>query len=395
MTNRIVLVSDDLNYFDYLKSKLELRKSDELFTFKFDEILDKVHLLKNNVLIINSELAQEKTLALIKIFKTTPIIVTAYNDDDKFKKKCYHAGVIDFMSLLTSDAEFRARMLPALKLSGLLEKNEQYRNLLVDKNIIDNNNEVFKSYEEIIESELKKLQANSQKAIFGAISPSDKRKLSITSNNIETVILNNIRKNDVLMNYAPNKYFIILKDTNLESAKKLWDKINQQMPQKIYAGLTKITNQNRQQLINEVLNKLHLEINNCSSINNLKEKTNQNYNFKIFKQDFIKKFEQIVIPTFYQIQQNYGNILGTNIKQYCNNGQGEFSLNTHNIHSVFKITTPGFSKINIDIIYETSNGLIDQKRISLDIEEFTSELLHNLLEQFVLEFKGEYKNDIK
>ena len=71
MTNRIVLVSDDPNYFDYLKGKLELRKSDELFTFKFDEILDKIHLLKNNVLIINSELSQDKTLALIKIFKST------------------------------------------------------------------------------------------------------------------------------------------------------------------------------------------------------------------------------------------------------------------------------------------------------------------------------------
>ena len=278
MTNRIVLVSDDSNYFDYLKSKLELRKSDELFTFKFDEIIDKVHLLKNNVLIVNSELSQDKTLTLIKIFKSTPIIVTAYNEDDAFKKKCYHAGIIDFMSLLTPDAEFRARILPALKLSGILEKNDQYRNLLVNKNIIDDNNEVFKSYEEIIETELQKLHLSRQKAVFGAISPSDNEKLKISSNNIETIILNNIRKNDVLMNYAPNKYFILLKDTELDYAKKLWNKINQQMPQNIYAGLTKITNQNRQQLINDVLNKLHHEINN-NSLNNLSENSNQNYNF--------------------------------------------------------------------------------------------------------------------
>lgn len=390
MTNRIVLVSDDPNYFDYLKGKLELRKSDELFTFKFDEILDKIHLLKNNVLIINSELSQDKTLALIKIFKSTPIIVTAYNDDDKFKKKCYHAGIIDFMSLLTPDAEFRARTLPALKLSGILEKNEQYRALLVDKNIIDDNNEVFKSYEEIIETELKKIRSNNQKVIFGAISPSDKAKLKISSNNIETIILNNIRKNDVLMSYAPNKYFIFLKDTDLNYAIKLWNKINQQMPQKIYAGLTKITNQNRQQLINEALNKLHQEINNSNKID-LSKETNQNYNFKIFKQDFIKKFEQVVIPTFYQIQQNYESKLsGINIKQFCNNGEGEFSLTTHNVYLIFKITAPGFSKINIDIIYQLNNNIIDQKRIPLEIEEFTGELLYDLLEQFILEFKGEY-----
>ena len=81
MANKIVLISDDLNFFDFIKSKLELRKDDELFTFDFNSILDKVHLLKNNVLIVNSENSQEKTLDLLKIFKFTPVIVTAFNYD--------------------------------------------------------------------------------------------------------------------------------------------------------------------------------------------------------------------------------------------------------------------------------------------------------------------------
>ena len=44
------------------------------------------------------------------------------------------------------------------------------------------------------------------------------------------------------------------------------DKISKQFPERIYAGFTNITNQSKQQLINEVLNKLHLAINNDRNI---------------------------------------------------------------------------------------------------------------------------------
>lgn len=392
MANKIVLISDDLNFFDFIKSKLELRKDDELFTFDFNSILDKVHFLKNNVLIVNSENSQEKTLDLLKIFKFTPVIVTAFNDDEKFKKKCYYSGALDFITLLISDSEFRARLLPSLKFAGVLEKNENYRNLLINKDIIFENNEVFRVYEEIIDIELEKLKKTKRKAIFGAISPSDNSKLMISSNSIETIILNNIRKNDILMNYAPNKYFIFLYDTDLKYAKKLWDKINTQMPEIIYAGFFKVTNQNRQQLINEALNKLHHEINfsNLDKFEQNQKVISNNYNFKSFKQDFIKRVEQIIIPTFYQIQQKYEiKLAGVNIKNYCKNGEGEFALHCNNVSMLLKISTSGFAKVNIDIIYVVGEKEIEKKRISLDLEEFTSELLCDLIEQIILEFKGD------
>ena len=43
MANRIVLVSDDSDFFEYMRPKLELRKSDELFTFSFDDIPEDVY----------------------------------------------------------------------------------------------------------------------------------------------------------------------------------------------------------------------------------------------------------------------------------------------------------------------------------------------------------------
>ena len=36
MQSRIVLISDDVDFFEYISPKLNLRKSDELFKFGFD-----------------------------------------------------------------------------------------------------------------------------------------------------------------------------------------------------------------------------------------------------------------------------------------------------------------------------------------------------------------------
>ena len=40
MADKIVLVSDDIDFFNYIKPKLELRKSDELFCFSFEKLKD-------------------------------------------------------------------------------------------------------------------------------------------------------------------------------------------------------------------------------------------------------------------------------------------------------------------------------------------------------------------
>ena len=69
MQSRIVLISDDIDFFEYVYSKLNLRKSDELFKFSFDDIPNKIHLLSTSVLIINSENASQKTLELLKLTK--------------------------------------------------------------------------------------------------------------------------------------------------------------------------------------------------------------------------------------------------------------------------------------------------------------------------------------
>ena len=398
MANKIVLISDDRDFFDYIRAKLSMRKSDELFTFTFDELPEKLHLLKSSVIIVNSETSREKTLDLLNLIKDIPVIVSTFNDDEKFRAKCYRAGAFDYLTILVSDSEFQARLVPAFTIASILEKNTQYRDLLVDKNIITKSNDVYLDYRMIIDKELKKIQTNLSKAVFGAISPSDKTKFLIHPTIIESVILSNIRKNDILMTYAPNKYFILLKDIDINDVNKLWDKIELALPQKLFAGFVTITNQKSDELINKALNALHFSINKENSIINIKNNPVQSLsslqgdsstytNFKMFRQEFSRKIERVITPVFYQVQQKYSNKLSNvTLQQGVGEGYGSFYIKGKTSSSSFRITSPGFSKINIDITYQKDSENIDAKRITLEPEELEAGLLGDLLEQFILEY---------
>lgn len=398
MASKVVLVSDDSDFFDYIRAKLSLRKSDELFTFSFGELIECLHLLDNSVFIVNSENSQDKTLDLLNILKGAPVIVSAFNEDENFKKKAYSIGMFDYITLLISDEDFQLRLLPAFTVASLLEKNKQYREILINKNIMSKTNEVFIDYNYVLDKELEQINAFSVKAVFLAISPNDTSKFLFNPKSIETVILSNIRKNDILMNYATNKYFLLLFDIDVESAKKIWTKISSSFTEPIYAGIVNVTDKNRQQLINKALNELHLEINKAKKIENSNNiirsitnptSVNKPYNnFKMFRQEFCKKIEHIISPVFYQIQQKYVNkLVGVNLQQGIGEGYGVFYIKGKNSSSCFKITSPGFSKINIDITYQKTQGDIDSKRITLEPEELEAGLLEDLLEQFINEYK--------
>lgn len=391
MPGRIVLISDDSDFFDFIRLKLELRTSDELHTLCFDEVPNNMDLLSNSVLIVNSENSNQKTIELLGIFnQSTPIIVTAYNDDETFKRKCYRAGMLDFIPLLTSDAEFRARMLPALNLVSVLEKNNQYRNMLVKNKILSEHNEVFINYENVIDSVLAELKTHPAKAVFAAIAPDDKNKYLLTPNSIETFLQSHIRKNDILMKYTHNKYYLIMYNTDVQSAEKHWDKISEGFQQKIYAGFAEIKNQSRQQLINTALVNLQESYGGKKSAMN-KTQSSVGTNFKMRRKYLSEKLEILINPVFYRVQQKYMNRLtGVKIEQDYANGRGFFNIVGKHFMAEFRISSPGFSTINIDISITKDPDGVDSKRITFEPDEFDEGLLEDLLEQFIRECKHNY-----
>lgn len=391
---RIVLISDDSDFFEYISPKLILRKSDELFKFAFDDLPEKIHLLLTSLLIINSENAENKTLDLLKLTKGTPAVIFEYNNNPEFKNKIYKAGALSYVNLLTSDEEFQAKLIPALSIASVLEKNVYYRDMLVKNNLILKNNEVFTDYNSILDKELEKINNTSTPAVLAAISPNDKSKFLIQPNQIETLILNNIRKNDILMNYATNKYFLLLYNTDISSAEKIWAKIRSRIPEKIYAGFANTIGKKRQQIINEVLNRLHEAINYDKDYINNTSTNSELGNFKLYRQEFNKKLEKIITPVFYHTQQMYNDkLFGMSIEQSIGEGFGQMIIKGRSASSTFKITSPGLTKINIDITYLSNTRTPEAKRITLEPEELEAGLLEDLLEQFITEFKKEVNDD--
>lgn len=395
MSSKAVLISDDINFFDYIISQIKLRKSDEVFKYTFDDVPKILHLITSAVLIINSENAEEKTLELLRITQNCACVVFAYNQNVNFETLAFKSGAYAFITPHCSQEELQAKLIHVFAAASNLEKNRFYRELLVSNNLIMPNNEVFINYELVLDKELKNIQSTSTNAVLAAISPNDKSKFLLNANQIETVIINNIRKNDILMNYAPNKYFLILHNTDIKNAQKIWEKIDKTLPEKIYAGFANIMSKNRQQLVNEALNKLHEAINydkNIELANNTYINPSQQ-NFKIFKQEFQKRMAQIIYPTFYLIQQKYNQKLyGVIIDPVISNDISEFRIQNKNTAAYFKITTPGCSKINIDINYKFKEKMTP-KRITLEPEEFEKGVLEDLLEQFIEEFKKEIGNE--
>ena len=291
---------------------------------------------------------------------------------------------------MTSDEEIDVGLSSALNVSSLLIKNLRYREILEKSNCITPNNEVFLDYVNVLDRELDKINKTSTPSVLVAISPNEKTKFLIKPNQIETIILNNIRKNDILMNFAVNKYFLLLFDTDIDGAQKIWAKISSQIPEKIYAGFAKTFSKSRQQLINEALNKLHEAINYEKFTESMISSENPTNNFKQFKNNYNKKIEQVITPTFYHIKQKYTDKLyGVIIEQEIGDGYGILRIKSRQIQSVLKITSAGFSKINIDITYLSGNENIDTKRIALEPDELEAGFLEDLLEQFILEFKKE------
>ena len=194
--------------------------------------------------------------------------------------------------------------------------------------------------------------------------------------------------------------FLLLYDTDIKSAEKIWLKIIKYIPEKIYAGFVKLGNKSREYAVNEVLNKLHEAINKEYIYSHDEPETVNNSNFKAYRYEYNKKFEKIITPIFYQIQQKYSDKLyGMNIVQNVEDGKGCFSIKSKLANGYFKISNPGLSKINIDVIYQANSSVNEKKkfpkakRIALEPEDMEAGLLEDLLEQFITEFKKEAAND--
>lgn len=414
--NNIILITDDKSVESVLKPKLVLlREIDSVSTLNYTEAFDKVKESFPEIVLIYCSSQKDECLELIKKIsqdrKTKNISVLLVIDeyDEDFILSAYDENIADYVSVNSTEAELLMRVMWCFKKNSQLRKLKKQSQLLERLNVIDKETGFFteKNAKDIFENEIANIKNIEESAIFMMVSLSEESKTKITLASFAKAIKKSIRHSDMVIHCANGRFFIILTGTQVKWAFIVAEKIKKSLGENIrlVSSVSEMSEKPFEQLNTELLNAL-CEAETSGSdlmiLNNdeLKSKNDSDWlskmnseqkNFKLFKQAFSKKLEKVIAPTFFQLQKAYEeNLFETVIEQYCTSDMSEFILKKESSYAELKITYPGFSKINIDIIY---HGLDtpENRRINLDLTELTDSSLTQIIEDFIQEFKTTFE----
>jgi len=408
--SNIILVTNDNNVTQILKPKLVLlREIDTILTTTYS---DAVKALRENVpdtILLYCAEEQEECLNLIKTLKTdeltknTTILLIVKDYDQDFMLSAYDENITDYLTLKADDAEILMRTIWGLRKNTLVNTVRKQRNLLEQLNIINKETGFYSNNfcEKVFENEFKILKDNDAEGILMIVSPSEEGKTKINPTLLADAIRNYTRNSDVIVHGPLNKFYILLPKTHLQGAFCVWDKIKKAAgdDNSIICGVTNVEDKTFAELKDDLLNALieaESTKNDLVIVDNSEENSSGDWldkinstqkNFKLFKQAFNKKLDKVITPVFFQIQKLYEEkLFKTQIEQSSNSTVSSFLLKKLGSESELKITYPGFSKINIDIIHQGLDSP-ENKRISLDLTELDETRLTKILEDFIQEFK--------
>lgn len=408
--SNIILITNDENVAQVLEPKLVLlREIDNILPATYSEAVEKVKSVCPEVILIYCSKEKEECLKLIKEIKSVEeikgisilLILEEYNQD--FILSAFDENITDYLNINADDAEILIRTIWCIKKSSLVNTIKKQKSLLEDLSVIDKNTGFYNNEhcDKIFENELKNLQKHDFEGILMLVSASEESKIKLNPLHLAKSIKNSTRESDVIVHANANRFYVLLTETNLKGAFCVWDKIKRNVGEAytLNAGISVIGEKSFEIIKSELLNAL-VESNSTkrdlvivsdedknSSEDWLDKINTTQRNFKLFKQAFNKKLEKVITPVFFQVQKLYEEkLFEIQIEQYSNSALSSFVLKKDEQMSELKITYPGFSKINIDIIHQGLDSP-ENKRISLDLTELDESRLTQILEDFIKEFK--------
>jgi len=406
----IILITNDSNVEQILKPKLILlREVDNVLTTKYSDAVENIKKARPELVLLYGD-EEKSTLKLIRKIKTdeeiknTVILLITNDYNQNFILNAYDENIADYFTLQTSDAEILIRTMWCLKNKLLLTLVNKQQNLLEEVGVIDKDTGFYTNEfcEKVLEKELASLKTICSDGILMLISADEESKTKLKPIQLANAIRNSTRESDLAVHGSANRFYVLLKGTPLKGAYSVWDKIKQAVGEEytINAGVSFIGEKSFKEL-KEILLKTLVEAlaTNQDFIiadEEKEQKSSQEWiekinapqkNFKLFKLAFNRKLGKVITPVFFQMQKLYEEkLFKTQIEQYSTSDKSAFVLKKGNNVSEFKITYPGFSKINIDTNHQGLDSP-ENKRISLDLTELSDERLTNLLEEFIQEFK--------
>lgn len=409
--NNIILITNDNNVSETLKPKLVLlREVDDILTTNYAEAVEKVSSSLPEVVLLYCNKEKEECLKLIKKIrsdekiKNISILLILEKYDQDFLLSAYDETITDYLTIDADDAEILIRTIWCLKEYSNKITLVKHNNLLENLDIVNKDTSFYteKYSEKIFENEFANLVEYKTDGILMLVSPSEESKTKLNQLQLAKAIKASTRTSDVIVHTTLNRFYVLLVGTQLKGAFTVWEKIKRAVGNQyiLNAGISPVEEKGFEQLKKELLNSLVeakslnqdlVIVSNeqkSSSAEWLDKMNSSQKNFKLFKQAFNKKLEKVITPVFFQLQKLYEEkLFQTQIEQYSNSTLSAFILKGSDKMSELKITYPGFSKINIDIIHEGLDSP-ENKRIGLDLTELDETRLTQILEDFIQEFKA-------
>lgn len=408
--SNIILITNNKNIVGILKPKLVLlREIDDILITNYNNAIDNIQKVMPDVILIYCSKEKDECLGLIKNIKLNEktrnisvlLLVDEYEQD--FLLNAYDELVDDYLNVNADDAEILMRTIWGLKKTVNMTSINKQKSLLESLSVIDKNTGFYTNEycEKIFENEFKNLEKSNDDGILMLISASEESKTKLNPLQLAKAIKSSIRTSDVAVHSSANRFFVLLRETQLKGAFTVWDKIKRAVGEQytINSAISTISGKTFAELQKELVNAIVgatatnqdlviVSEDEKTDSNDWLDRVNPQKNFKLFKQAFNKKLEKVITPIFFQMQKMYEDkLFKTQIEQYSNETLSAFILKGESSLSELKITYPGFSKINIDVIHHGLDSP-ENKRINLDLTELDETRLTTILEEFIAEFKN-------
>ncbi len=407
--NNILIITNDSEVANTLRPKLILlREIDNISSIRYEEAIPVLKEELPDAVLVYCSKEKDDALALIKSIKadaltsSIEILLVVDEYEQEFVLSAYDEGITDYFVFNYDDAEVLMRTIWCLRKHVLSRTVQKQDKLLKQLNIVDKDSDLFSASgaEIVFNNEFNIMREMNSNGVLLYVKPVNG---TLDKDIVANFVKKSTRTSDVVAHGDMNAFYVLLPNTSVDGAVCVWNKLKKTVNDRmnLCASACEVNDSSFKELKEDLLKAFanaEKADNGFYVINSDEKKISEGWldkinssqkNFKLFKQTFLKKLEKVVAPVFYQEQLRYEDkLVDTKIEQYSNEKLSAFILKNKDRQSTVRITYPGFSKINIDIIHEGLDTP-ENRRISLDLTELEEVKLIKIIDDFIEEFNSE------
>ena len=405
--NNIILITDNPETEKIVLEKLVLlRKNDNIRTCTYSNIKNALKESLFSLVILVEDEDVDLTLKYVKTIKQVnpdvEVLLVLNKINLELILKAYDDGIYDYLSINSDDYDFMIKAVNCFKYRMQKDENSRNQKFLKVMGVIDSKTGLYhqKYLKDVFIDLTEDLKI--RYGTFTILSLDDSNKTKVSTNRLARVLKANLREDDIIAQARGGKFYIILPNIDLIGTKTVLQKIQDKMGEdfKLRAGISKIginsfetlEKNSNDGLVSALQNDVlavcledNIDVQNTWLEDDVSETKTKEY--KLFKNAFTNKMENVITPIFYRYQKTYETKLtNTQVSQYANNIECVFSLKNDKVHSELVLMYDGFAKFKLEINHSGLDSAENTKS-EVPLNKLTDKLLISLLRQL----KDEYK----